>query len=254
MDIGRLYDAHVANHYDADPFGLLGGGRDAAAQQLGAHAVATDVKDIVDLCLGTGESLRAIVRHFPGARLHGFDVSEKMIEGARAKLDVHAVHADARAAVDHLGEGSADVVLIHFLTTYVPAREVLAVAARLLRPGGLCSLVNGTLEAFPKLHEVALRHVPPALLEELQPSPASTAFLEEEARRAGLDVVVAATVERAVSFASFDAFYEFGHNSGFFTHLFEGLGPDVLKAFSLIDGVFPLDDVHRAAVLLARKP
>ena len=253
MDIGRLYDEHVATHYDADPFGLLSGGRDAAARQLAVHATAA-VADIVDLCLGTGESLRAVRPRFPAARLHGFDVSEKMIQGARSKLDVHAVHADARDACGHLGEQSADVVLIHFLTTYVQARAVLEVSARLLRPGGLCSIVNGTMEAFPKLHGIALDMIPAELLQRLQPSPASAAFLEAEARQAGLSVVVAETVERPVSFPTFQAFFDFGHHSGFFTHLFDALGPGPLQALASLEGVFPLDDVHRAAVVLARKP
>ena len=49
-----------------------------------------DAESVLDLGLGTGEVSQRVLETLPSARVHGVDFSEKMIEGARTKLQRHA--------------------------------------------------------------------------------------------------------------------------------------------------------------------
>lgn len=253
-NIGKLYDAHVAQSYDADRFGLLAGGRNTAAAQVERRAGELgDVRAVVDLALGTGESIVAIRDLFPGARLYGVDVAAAMIEIARRKLDVTAFHDDALSIGKHLPAASVDLALVHFLTTYVDARAVLGKAREVLRPGGHVSLVSGVMEAWQNLQAVALRLIPRERLLELSPAPETAEHVAAIVREQGFEIVEMERFRRTVRFASFEDFHDFGFRGGFFTHVFDGVGPEAVAAMARLAGVFPLEDDYQAAVILAKR-
>jgi ubiquinone/menaquinone biosynthesis C-methylase UbiE len=253
-DIGRLYDAHVAPSYDADRFGLLAGGRSTAAAQIDRRADELgDVRAVVDLALGTGESILAIRHLFPDASLYGVDIAAAMIEIARRKLDVTAFHDDALSIGRHLPAASMDLALVHFLTTYVDASAVLGQAREVLRPGGHVSLVSGVMDAWPNLQAWALRLIPRERLLELSPAPRTAEHIAAVVREQGLEIVEMERFHRTVRFASFEDFYDFGFRGGFFTHVFDGVGPDTVAGLASLDGVFPLEDRYEAAVILAKR-
>jgi ubiquinone/menaquinone biosynthesis C-methylase UbiE len=252
-DIGRLYDAHVAGSYDADRFGLLAGGRDTAASQVERRARELgDVRAIVDLALGTGESILSVRDRFPGARLYGLDVAANMLEQARLKLAVTAIHDSALNVGRHLAKASVDLALVHFLTTYVDARAVLAAAREVLRPGGHVSLVSGVMEAWQNLQAVALRLMSKERFLELSPAPVTVDRVAALVREEGYEIVELERFRRAVRFASYEDFHDFGFRGGFFTHVFDGAGPEAVAALSRLP-VFPLEDEYHAAVILARR-
>jgi len=254
MNIGKLYDDYIAQHYDANPFGILSGGREAAAAQIAQTAPRLGaVGQILDLALGTGESLLAIQPLFPLAKLSGVDVAARMLELARQKFDVEAIHDDALNARAHFADGSRDLVLAHFVTTYVDPEALFRTAAALLRPGGHFSLVSGTMESFAALQAVALKIIPPEELQRVSPAPASKQAVEDLLDRAGFDLVAEEVFRRDVAFESFEDFHRFGLNSGFFTHVFDGLGEETVSTMASLPGIFPLKDQYQAAVLLARK-
>ena len=254
VDIGQLYDDHVAAQYDADPFGLLTHSREAAAAQIGRHVDrAGEAPLIVDFALGTGESLLAIEPLFPRARFVGIDVSERMLQVARSKFDVRTVLDDARNACAHVEASSADLVLSHFLATYVDPPTLARNAATVLRTGGCFSFVNGTREGFRALQGLALRLIPEEKLRELAPSPDSPASLEAACTAAGFEICEAFSVSRPVSFATYEEFYDFGFRAGWFTHLLAGVDEGTLAKLGSLAGVFPLHDEFKAAVILARK-
>lgn len=258
MDIARLYDEHIADHYDDDRYGLLEGGRTLALQQLARRVAAlppNGARRVVDLALGTGASLLGAHALLPAASLHGIDISSRMLEVARARIvDVHAILDDAANVGRHFERGTVDVALMHFLTTYIDGRQVVADVARTLRPGGLLSIASTTWAAFPTLQTLLGHLVPPDEQRAINPAPASADVVAGFLTAAGLEVVERGEFSASVSFASFDELHHFGLHSGFFTHIIEALSDEVIDMARQIEGVFPFEDTYKAAVLLARAP
>lgn len=252
MDIGQLYDQTIATHYDQDAYGLLAGGRGLAFQQLDAHA--NGMTDVLDLAAGTGESLVAVRKRWPASRLSGIDVSKKMLDIARAKLAFRAIHDDVANAGRHVPTDSVDAILMHYLTTFVNGATVVAETAKLLRPGGCYSIVSTTFEAFPRLFQIGLKLLSEEAIRQMAPAPRDMAEVASYMSRAGLEVVAMGEFKKTLEFSDFATFYEFGLNSGFFTHIFTQCEPEDLASFARMDGVFPLVDEYRASVVLARKP
>lgn len=259
MNVADLYDTHIADSYDAEPFGLLTGGRSLALAQLQQQLAgrAFDVAPVVvDLALGTGESLLETGALLPGARLHGIDISSRMIDVARQKMPgVHAIHDDAARVAHHFDAGSVDVALMHFLTTYIDARRVIADVAATLKPGGMLSLVSTTWESFPAVQGLALHVMSAEELQQKNPAPADGDALAAMMREAGLEVVEQASFEKDICFDSAPGFALWGMQSGFFTHVLSTMPSGQLDTLSSsMDAHFPLHDRYRAAALLARKP
>lgn len=254
MDIGQLYDQAIADHYDQDEFGLLAGGRGTAFRQLEAHLAGRLATDVLDLAAGTGESLLAIRALLPDARLHGIDLSEKMLAIAREKIAFSAIHDDVAHADRHLAPESVDVILMHYLTTFVDGRRVVADTARLLRPDGLYSIISTTYQAFPRALALGRQLLSEEAIREMVPSPRSGDELAGFLSDAGLEVVAIDSFEKALRFDSFQGFYGWGMRSGFFTHVFERLDPALLTQVSAMEGLFPLEDRYTASIVLARKP
>lgn len=259
MDIAALYDHHIADSYDAEPFGLLTGGRGVAIAQLQRQLLQrgpTTSPVVVDLALGTGDSLLAAGALVEGATLHGIDISAGMIARAQQKLPrVHAIHDDAAKLTEHFPARSIDVALMHFLTTYIDAPPVIADVATTLKPGGLLSLVSTTWESFPGVHALALQVMSADELRRLNPAPGSGEALAAMMRDAGLEVVEQETFEKEITFDSAPSFALWGMQSGFFTHVLSTMPAGQLDELSTsMDAHFPLHDRYRAAALLARKP
>lgn len=251
MNIGQLYDQTIAAHYDHDEYGLLGGARRLAFAQIAAHAGG--VREVLDLAAGTGESLLAARALFPDAALHGIDLSDRMLALAEAKLPFDAIHDDVANAGRHFAPGSMDLLLMHFLTTFVDGDAVVADTANLLRPGGCYSIVSTTYEAFPAALAIGRRLLPEEAIRQMAPAPLNGEAVATYLRNAGLEVLASETFTKTLRFESFEAFYDFGMNSGFFTHVFEKLAPEQLAAFGRMAGIFPLEEHYCAAVVIARK-
>jgi SAM-dependent methyltransferase len=166
---------------------------------------------------------------------------------------VRLVRDDAANLRAHHELGSVDVVLVHFLTTYVDVPTLIADAAAVLRPGGWLSLVATTYDAFPLIQSLASAALGAAELRRLNPAPEGAGELVDALERAGLQRVEQETFEADVTFASLGALLEWGRDSGFFTHILDGLPPAVLDDAAGLESLFPLTDSYRATALLARR-
>lgn len=254
MDVAGLYD-EVAATYDRDRWGLLAGGRALGLEQLRRRWPRPDPAVVVDLGVGTGEGLLALRSLAPHARLVGVDLSARMLqESARKVPEATLVLADALGAGEHVPAGSADVVLVHFLTTYVRVARLLDEVATLLRPGGLVSVVATTYEAFPVIAAAAGEVLGAEALALLNPAPASGRALAQGLAEAGLAVVDQDALDVEVSFASLSELLAWGTASGFFAHVLDGLPAERRAALSVLEARFPLTDRYRASALLAVKP
>ena len=83
MNYGKLYDEQVAQIYDKDEYGLLQGVRSLAVSQILESGLPQKCT-VLDLGVGTGESLVALRHHVRGGHFIGVDLSAKMLESAVA--------------------------------------------------------------------------------------------------------------------------------------------------------------------------
>lgn len=258
-DIADLYDTHIADSYDRDTFGLLAGGHRSAVAQLQRLVAGPGAFPpgglIVDLALGTGGPLAALVDLLPGAEPVGIDISARMLEIARRKHpDIRTILDDAANIGAHFGPGSIDLALMHFLTTYIDTPRVIAQVADRLKPGGWFSVASTTYESFPFIHGAVSSVLPPALLQSLNPAPANGAALAALLEQAGLEVVALDRFEQEIHFASLPELVQWGMQSGFFTHILSKLPPELFRSFEGMASQFPVTDRYCSAILLARKP
>jgi S-adenosylmethionine-diacylgycerolhomoserine-N-methlytransferase len=130
---------------------------------------------VLEVGCGTGRNLHRIGKRWPGAVLHGFDISNEMLKSAREKLGETALlsrgDATAFAAQDLFGRDGFDRVVLSFTLSMIPDWEAaLTQAARALAPGGSLHVVDfGDLRGLPGPARKALRawlahfHVTPRL-------------------------------------------------------------------------------------------
>lgn len=152
----RIHDA-VAQGYNSQG-GIIGRKNDTVlhmlAQRLQDHGSrssstagsgdAGSPLDVLDLGVGDAALLSQLQQLPHPLRFTGLDISPAMLAAASARLPLKAVLAPAQDAEHHLQTQSFDWVLAHFILAYVPLRDVLQQAHKLLKPGGVLSLVSST--------------------------------------------------------------------------------------------------------------
>jgi tRNA (cmo5U34)-methyltransferase len=106
-------------------------------EQTAAATAAVDVRDVLELGTGTGETALRVLALHPRARWTGIDASEAMLARARERLP----HADLRRArlEDPLPAGPFDLVVSVLAVHHLDAggkRDLFSRVAAALRPGG----------------------------------------------------------------------------------------------------------------------
>ncbi|MFN3423425.1 MAG: class I SAM-dependent methyltransferase [Novosphingobium meiothermophilum] len=110
---------------------------------------------VLEVGCGTGRNLACIARAWPGARLHGLDISEEMLSVARTRLGADCTLARGDAtdfdAKVLFGRTTFDRVVISYALSMIPHWErTLGHAASLLAPGGSLHVVDfGDFEGLP---------------------------------------------------------------------------------------------------------
>lgn len=133
-------------------------GRDRLIEELNARPGDT----VLEVACGTGRNLHKIARRWPGAVLHGFDISTEMLKSAHAATgrDALLVQGDATAfdPLPAFGRRVFDRVVISFAVSMIPDwRAALDQGARLLAPGGSLHVVDfGDLAGLPSPLRAAL--------------------------------------------------------------------------------------------------
>ncbi|MGW5421909.1 class I SAM-dependent methyltransferase [Streptomyces sp. NPDC003943] len=124
------YEAEAA-HYDETRGGVP---RAAAAADAVLRLLPPGTRTLLDLACGTGLVTERLAR--PGLAVYGADAAHAMLRTATGRLPGRAVRADARRLP--LPDGALDAVSAVWLLHLVPfAAEIVAEAARVLRPGGV---------------------------------------------------------------------------------------------------------------------
>ncbi|WP_225007447.1 class I SAM-dependent methyltransferase [Novosphingobium percolationis] len=134
-------------------------GRDTLISALDAP-VGTSV---LEVGCGTGRNLALIGKRWPGAALHGLDISQEMLLIASGRLGTKAALAlgdatnfDPKAL---FGRDNFDRIVISYAVSMIPVwREAVVHAASLLAPGGSLHIVDfGDLSGLPAPLRVGLR-------------------------------------------------------------------------------------------------
>lgn len=146
--VERVYGV-LARVYDDFFDWSLGPGRRYAVARLDARSG----ESILEVGVGTGLSLPLYPRD---CRVSGIDISEPMLERARARADamgrddVRLERMDARKL--RFPDGHFDKVLAPYVISVVPdPASVMAEMTRVCRPGGRVLVVNKFQSGFPPL-------------------------------------------------------------------------------------------------------
>ena len=160
MDAIYRVQRHI---YDASrKYYLLG--RDGLLEGLNPPPGGT----VLEVGCGTGRNLILAAQHHPSARFYGFDVSNAMLETARASVarwgldhcitlaQADASRFDARTA---FGIDGFDRVFVSYALSMIPPwREAVACAFQAVKPGGSLHIVDfGEQSQLPSAFRTGLR-------------------------------------------------------------------------------------------------
>ncbi|MFE5982384.1 class I SAM-dependent methyltransferase [Streptomyces wedmorensis] len=124
------YEAEAA-HYDRTRGGVP---RAEAAARAVLSLVPPGARTLLDLACGTGLVTERLAR--PGLSVYGADAAHAMLRAAAGRVPGRTVRADARRLP--LADACVDAVSAVWLLHLVPfAPDIVAEAARVLRPGGV---------------------------------------------------------------------------------------------------------------------
>lgn len=116
------------------------------------------MRDVLDAGCGTGGTLKAIARAFPGARLNGLDISAQACDLTRHKTGA-SVTVGSVDAMPYT-EGSFDVLVSCDVLGYrIDVDAAVAGFYRVLRPGGLCVINLAAYQWMLSYHDRAVGQV-----------------------------------------------------------------------------------------------
>lgn len=261
--IADVYDRLVAEHYDDDPFGIIGSARRQALTQISEHSALKPGVSICDFGVGTGDAIVELGSQVPDARLWGVDVSEGMLIQARRKLRARdlgerstLIQSCATQVGPQLGPRSMDLAVTHFLLNYVEHEALFQCVAQSMRPGALWSLVTSRWDSFPGLAALARQFLPREFQPELHCGvPTSPERVTELLDQHGFEIVLRDLCVVPLKFENFDHLLSFVKHSGWFAgevlnHV-ETAQIDALRMAS--QDLFPLTDEARIEVILSQR-
>ncbi len=253
MNIANMYDELIAESYDYDQFELLSKSRHLVVSQLKNQSVTGSIHSILDMALGTGEILLEIKELYPDADLYGIDISKNMIEIAKKKMAITTFHDDVNNVLNYIEPNRIDLVLIHFILSYVEPEKILTDAAKILHPGGLCSIATSTYESFQVMQSLAQNFMSIEDIKKMAQVPATPTALKNLLKMVGLEILDHVTLQEKVRFADFSELYNWGLKSGWLTQYFSVLTQAQIDTISQTPGIFPLEDEFRGTILLTKK-
>jgi len=113
---------------------------------------------VLDLASGTGDFSFLVHRHYPGSRSIAVDLTERMLQLARARGLPHAVCADA--GILPFADSSFDCVFIGYgLRNFPNLQQAISEIRRVTRPGGMLVSLDFFLPANLLLRRLYLAYL-----------------------------------------------------------------------------------------------
>lgn len=136
----------IAANYDKDWSGIYTNTRSIGISQIIEHYNGRAVETALDLAVGTGNSFSDLDGHLRIGSRTGNDISSEMLKQAANKVQgpITFICDDARNILNHVPPNSQDLILCHYLFSYLDIHQVLKTVSQLLKPGGLVSVMTTT--------------------------------------------------------------------------------------------------------------
>jgi len=125
---------------------------DRLQAEVADAARALDVRSILELGTGSGETARRVLAVHPTASLHGIDDSAEMLGAARRVLAGHDVRLDVGRIEHPLPPGPFDLVISALVIHHLDAahkRDLFVRVGAALRPGGRFVLADVVVPEDP---------------------------------------------------------------------------------------------------------
>lgn len=266
--VNRLYD-RVAKRYDDDWSGLYASARRYCIEQISRQLDRRERPiDTLDFGIGTGNSLHELRDNITLGRCAGFDLSAGMLDQAADKLasNVQLIQGNAIEAADYLPPGSMDLVLCHFILSFVDADRLFETAFEMLRPGAVLSLATSTRRSLQETYSGRFSRAARILGVQRALSAASTPANHDHCleilQAHGFEIVDNHLHRQAVSFTRFEDVRSWALDSGWAASLLgDKTGLRIAlgsAAFGLakifMHPFYPVDAVSEISIVLARKP
>ncbi len=154
MTLKGMYN-DIAAHYEiADKFGSISMSHQMAIEQIKTHCTyLPQAPRVLDLGVGDASFLEKLLPLMPGATLTGIDLSSKMLEHAKERLNIHTIEGSATDAEHFLPMHSQDVVLAHFINAYIPIHTLFEQARKMTHANGYFSMITTTYDSFPNAQQ-----------------------------------------------------------------------------------------------------
>lgn len=121
-------------------------------EAVAAAGAGLTVASVLDLGIGTGETLAAVLTRHPGAAAVGVDKNEAMLGAARSRLDGVPLELHVGDLSDPLPTGPFDLVVSALAVHHLEGPDKAALFARIagvLRPGGCFVLGDVVIPVDP---------------------------------------------------------------------------------------------------------
>jgi len=266
--VRRIYD-RVAERYDNDWSDIYTNSRDRCIKQIVTHFGQDRRKiDAVDFAVGTGNAFNELSSHFQFGACKGFDISAGMLSIAKSKLTqpVELIRQDARRVKELVPADSVDLTMSHFLLNFIEADHLFDTAFKLLRPGGVFSLITSTQQSMSELYSG--RFEKPARMLGVQraiqkmSTPGNHQQCLESLKNHGFEIIEDNLLRQQVSFDSFNDVKSWAVDSGWMVSSLDKnlglrvmLGRALIKLYELaMHPLYPVKASTEISIVLARKP
>ncbi len=267
--IQRQYDEIIAPNFDIDAKGIYASTYQKGIIQLqNTNLILSKTPlQVLDIGIGTGSFLEQIALLREGeVSPFGMDISEKMLDIAKKKIpNLRTIVDDATNLEKHYANRSFDLICSHFVTGFVPMRELAPKVWNLLDEGAYWSLIGQTMASYPNLRKIEDSLVSKLIYwvsgnskldYDVVSSPEGHSEVIEILEENDFEVCQIETFEPKIDFANLDDFLDFGYYNGWLTPFIEKLGiHKASKMLSLMINIllFPIHDNQSIEIALARK-
>ncbi len=258
----------IASNYDTDWSGIYRDTRTMAIHQIIEHYNGRPVEYALDLAVGTGNSFFDLEQCMHIKHRTGNDISSEMLKQAESKIrgDIRLLCEDAKNIDTHIPANSQDLILCHYLFSYLDINKILDISFQLLKPGGVLSMVTTTKENLlelstgrfrvtGKLFRVA-KHL--SMVETPQNHTDCLKILTEHK----FEILAQSSYKKKLCFESFEDVNAWSVNSGWAAQYFDRgfrmkalLGRFIFaSAATLMHPLYPISAHSDISVILAKKP
>lgn len=266
--IKRQYNEIIAPNFDMDAKGIYASTYQKGITQIQKTNILksqTPLK-VLDVGIGTGSFLEQIFLLYESEiNFFGIDISEKMLDIAKKKIPNLITTVDNAINLEHhyIGQ-SFDLICSHFVTGYVPMRELAPKVWNLLDEGAYWSWIGQTMASYPNLRKIEDSLTSKLIYwisgnsidDDCVSSPQDHSEVIEILEENGFEVSQIETFEPKIDFANLDDFLDFGYYNGWLTPFIEQIGiHQASKMLSLMINIllFPIHDNQSIEIALARK-